>query len=257
MLLVVGSSSVLKSSQGELNYSRLCRLLISTGSRVLRDTFDSIIPPENLRELLKRDPAHSRLQLLRKKGVLTSVHWSKLYPATPTEVSSASFDIPLLIVLIRTICNLSPPPAGWDTPPLTADTSLESDIARIKYFMNAVSKHAPEGSCSDAVFRSYWQHIRDTLLRLGGADYENLIDEMKDQDIEFLDKEHFRELLKQWKRVEDDIKEKLNELETDEASKEEGMIYSRPFAARMSLWDTILNYQRLKQTVAVLPIFRF
>ena len=224
---------------------------------MLRDTFDSIIPPENLRELLKNDQAHSRLQLLRKKGVLTSVHWSRLYPATPTEVSSASFDIPLLIVLLRTICNLSPPPAGWDTPPLTADTSRECDIARIKYFMSAMSKHAPEGSCSDAVFRSYWQHIRDTLLRLGGADYEGLIDEMKDQDIEFLDEEHFRELLKQWKRVEDDIKEKLNELESEEASMEEGMIYSRPFAARMSLWDTILNYQTLKQTVAVLPIFRF
>ena len=257
MLLVVGSSSVLKSSQGELNYSRLCRLLISIGSRVLRDTFDSIIPSENLGKFLKRDSAHSKLQLLRKKGVLTSAHWSKLYPATRTEVSSASFDIPLLIVLLRTICNLSPPPAGWDTPPLTADTSRESDIARIKYFMSAMSKHAPEGSCSDAVFRSYWQHIRDTLLRLGGADYEGLIDEMKDQDIEFLDEEHFRELLKQWKRVEDDIKEKLNELESEEASMEEGMIYSRPFAARMSLWDTILNYQTLKQTVAVLPIFRF
>ena len=224
---------------------------------MLRDTFDSIIPPDSLRKLLKRDPAHSRLKLLRKEGVLTSVHWSKLYPATPTEVSSASFDIPLLIVLLRTICNLSPPPAGWDTPPLTADTSRESDIARIKYLMNAVSKHAPEGSCSDAIFSSYWQHIRDTLLRLGGTGYEDLIDEMKDQDIEFFHEEHFRELLKQWKRVEDDIKEKLNELETEEACKEEGMIYSRPFAARMSLWDTILSYQRLKLRVAVLLIFRF
>ena len=191
---------------------------------MLRDTFDSIIPPENLRELLKRDPAHSRLQLLRKKGVLTSVQWSKLYPATPTGVSSASFDIPLLIVLLRTICNLSSPPAGWDTPPLTADTSRESDIARIKYFMNALSKHATEGSVSDAVFSSYWQHVRDTLVRLGGANYGDTIDKMKDQDIEFLDEEHFRELLKQWKKVEDDIKDKLNELETEEASKEEGVL---------------------------------
>ena len=201
------------------------------GSRVLRDTFDSVIRPENLREYLKRDPAHLRLQLLRKKGVLTSVQWSKLYPATPTEVSSASFDIPLLIVLLRTICNLSPPPAGWDTPPLTADTSRESDIARIKYFMNALSKHAAEGVFSDAVFNSYWQQIRDTLVRLGGADYGHVIDEMKDQDIEFLDEEHFRELLNQWKKVEDDIKRKMNELET----KEEGMLYGRPLAARVPL----------------------
>ena len=223
--MVVGSSSVLKSSQGELNYSRLCRLLISIGSRVLRDTFDSIIAPENLRELLKSDLAHSRLQLLRKKGVLSSVHWRRLYPATPTKVSSASFDIPLLVVLLRTICNLSPPPAGWDTPPLTADTSRESDIARIKYFMNAVSKHAAEGAFSDLEFNSYWQQIRDILMRLGGGDYGVVINEMKDQDIEFLDEEHFRELLKQWKKVEDDIRDRLNEVESEEASKEKGMLY--------------------------------
>ena len=212
---------------------------------MLRDTFDSIIPAENLRELLKRDQAHSRLQLLRKKGVLSSFHWSKLYPATPTEVSSASFDIPLLIVLLRTICNLSPPPAGWDTPPLTADTSRESDIARIKYYMNAVSKHAAEGSFSDLEFNSYWQQIRDILVRLGGADYGVVINEMKDQDIEFLDGEHFKELLKQWKKVEDDIKEKLNEMETEDAFKEEGMLYRRPFAAQGSFQDAILNYWRL------------
>ena len=47
---------------------------------------------------------------------------------------------------------------------------------------------------------------------------------MKDQDIEFLDEEHFRELLKQWKKVEDDIKDKLNEVESEEASKEEGVL---------------------------------
>ena len=229
--MVVGSSSVLKSSQGELNYSRLCRMLISIGTRVLRDTFDSIIPPENLREFLKRDPAHSRLQLLRKEGVLTSVHCSKLYPATRTEVSSASFDIPLLIVLLRTICNLSPPPAGWDTPPLTTDTSRESDIARIKYFMKSVSKHATEGSVSDAVFCSYWRRIRDTLVRLGGVDYQDVIDEIRNQDIEFLDEEHFRELLNQWKMVEDDIKEKLNELESEKASEVAGMLYRVPFSA--------------------------
>ena len=147
-----------------------------------------------------------------------------MYPVTPTEVSSASFDIFLLIVLLRTICNLSPPPAGWDTPPLTADTSRESDIARIKYFMNAVSKHETEGSVSDATFSSYWQQTCNTLVRLGGAKYEDLIDEFKDQEIEFLDEEHFRELLKQWKKVEDDVRDRLNEMESEEASKEKGML---------------------------------
>ena len=77
---------------------------------------------------------------------------------------------------------------------------------------------------SDAVFRSYWQQICNTLVRLGGADYEDLIDEFKDQEIEFLDEEHFRELLKQWKKVEDDIRDRLNEVESEEAAKEKGML---------------------------------
>ena len=87
MSFIVSTFSVLKSTPGKINYSRLCRLLISMGSRVLGDTFDSIIKPQNLREFLKRDPVHPRLKLLRKEGVpsiKTSVHWGKLYIATPT-----------------------------------------------------------------------------------------------------------------------------------------------------------------------------
>ena len=206
------------AANGRLNYSRLCHLLINVGSKALKQTFDRIIPPQNLQRILKRNSAHSKLQSRRKEGVLNSFQWSKLYPTTPSEVSSAGFDISLLIVLLRTICGLSPPPAGWDAAPLAEDTSCESDIARVKYFLTAVSRHAAEGSISDAVFTSYWQQIRDTLVRLGGTDYEDVIDEMKDQEMDLLNEEHFRELLKQWRKVEDSIKDKLNELESVEAS---------------------------------------
>ena len=184
------------------------------GSKALRQIFDGIIPPQNLQRILKRNPAHSKLQSRRNEGILSSIQWSKLYPATlSSEVSSAGFDIPLLIVLLRTICDLSPPPAGWDAPPLSTDTSRESDIARLKYFMNAVASHCGEGSVSYAVFISYWQQIRETLVRLAGTDYGGVIDEIMDQEMDPLDEEHFRELLKQWKEVEDSSKDKLNELE--------------------------------------------
>ena len=93
---------------------------------------------------------------------------------------------------------------------------------RLKYFFTAVSRRAGEGSVNDAVFSSYWQQIRDILVRLGGADYENTIDEMKNQDMDSLDEEHFRELLKQWRKVEDNIKDKMNELESAEALKVAG-----------------------------------
>ena len=213
------------TTKGRSNYSRLCRLLINLGSKALRETFDRIIPPQSLQRILKRNPAHSKLQSRRKEGILNSVQWSKLYPTTPSEVSSAGFDIPLLMVLLRTICDLSPPPAGWDAPPLPEDLSPESDIARLKYFFNAVSSHAGEGFVSDAVFSSYWQQIHDTLVRLGGADCEDAIEEMRCQEMDVLSEEHFRELLKQWRKVEDNIKDKLNELEIAEALKMAGELF--------------------------------
>ena len=138
-------------------------------------------------------------------------------------MSSTSFEPVLLLVLLRTICNLSPPPAGWDAPPLSVDTSRESDIARVKYFINAVSRNAGEAAVSDTTFSNNWQQIRDTLMRLGGTDYGDAIDAIRNQEMDPLDEEHFAELLKQWKNVEDNIKGKLNELEgVMDASKEEG-----------------------------------
>ena len=160
ILLLDLDSTQYTSTKGRSYYSRLCRLLISLGSKSLRETFDRIISPQSLQRILKRNPAHSKLQSRRKEGILNSVQWSKLYPTTSSEVSSAGFDIPLLMVLLRTICNLSPPPAGWDAPPLPEDLSRESDIARLKYFFKAVSSHTGEGFVSDVVFSSYWQQIR-------------------------------------------------------------------------------------------------
>ena len=210
-------STQFSSTKERSNYSRLCRLLISLGSKVLRETFDRIIPPQSLQCTLKRNPAHAKLQSRRNEGILNCFQWSKLYPTSPSEVSSAGFDIPMLMVLLRTICDLSPPPAGWDAPPLPEDISRESDIARLKYLMNAVSSHAGEGFVGDAVFSSHWQQIHDTMVRLGGADYEDVINEMRDQEMDLLSEEHFRELLKQWRNAEDNIKDKLKQLESVEA----------------------------------------
>ena len=45
--------------------------------------------------------------------------------------------------------------------------STEADIARVKYFRNAVYGHAEKASVDDATFHVYWQDIKDALVRLG------------------------------------------------------------------------------------------
>ncbi len=118
------------------------------------------------------------------------------------------------MVLLRTVCELTPPTAGWDVPPLTADSSREADIARVRYFMNIVFGHADKASVSDAVFMNYWENIREMLVRLGGTGYGDTVDEIKNQNMDPLTVEHYKEVFKQWKKNEDCIKDKMNELES-------------------------------------------
>ncbi|XP_068735726.1 protein NLRC3-like isoform X2 [Montipora capricornis] len=199
---------------GKTKYTLLCCLLVRLGSQVLRDVFDRIMPPQNLSSDLKREPVHSKIQSLRREGILNSGQWSKLYSVKPSSVSSTGFDPSLLIVLLRTICNLSPPSSGWDLLPHSLDTSCESDIVRLKYCVNALSAHAEEASVSDATFCKYREQIQNTLVRLGGAKYEDAICELEKQEMDPWDEEHFKELLKQWKDGDDRIKDKLNEWES-------------------------------------------
>lgn len=208
---MAGTSASFSSTKETTNYARLCRLLVDVGSHVLRETFDKIHPPAGLHKVLMRN--HSALQLLQKKRVLNATQWGKLYPAIRPSVSSRDFDITLLTVLLRNICGLIPPATGWDALPPVTDTSVEADIARVKYFRNTVYGHADQASVDDATFNAYWQDIRDALVRLGGAGYGVAIDDLKNECMDPEIEDHYEELLKQWKKDEDNIKDMLQEID--------------------------------------------
>ena len=203
------------STKETTNYARLCRLLVDVGSQVLRSTFDKIHPPATLHTVLGSTSVHyATLQSLYRgrRKVLNPTQWGKLYP-THSPVSSATFDITLLTVLLRNICGLGPPANGWDRLPLATNISIADDIARVKYYRNTVYGHASQASLDDSSFCTYWQEIREALVRLGGvhfrAEIDNLEHDCMDPDIE----EHYCELMKQWKKDDDNIKDKLEEIE--------------------------------------------
>ena len=205
------------SSKETTNYARLCRVLVDIGSQALRDTFDGIHKPANLHNVLASFPIDTILQDLfkGKKKILNATQWDKLYPAIASSVSSANFDVTLLMVLLRNICNLKPPITGWDEQPPEADKSLEADIVRIKYFRNTVYAHAEKASVNDATFNTQWENIRAILVRLGGAKYQDAIDKLKtecmDPDIE----KQYKEYIEQWKKDECIIKDQLHEMGSD------------------------------------------
>jgi len=210
--------SPLASSKETTNYARLCRLLVDLGSKALRDTFDKVNPPSTLHKVLLRHKP--TLQALytgsigkkKVKKVLNPTQWGKLYPVH-SPVTSANFDITLLTVLLRNICGLSAPTKGWDSLPVSTDTSTADDIARVKYYRNTVYGHASQASVDDASFNAYWQEIGEALVRLGGTSFRGYIDNLEHDTMDPDMEEHFRELMKQWKKDDDSIKEKLEEME--------------------------------------------
>ena len=147
------------STKETTNYARLCRLLVELGTQALRDTFDSIHAPATLHAVLAG--RKTVLQSLRSKKIINPTQWGKLFPTILSSVSSASFDITLLMVLLRNISGLGAPATGWDVLPGPTDVNREADIARIKYFRNTVFAHAERASVDDATFKSHWQSIRE------------------------------------------------------------------------------------------------
>ncbi|XP_068745826.1 NLR family CARD domain-containing protein 3-like isoform X1 [Montipora capricornis] len=208
--------AVFPSTRENTNYARLCRLLVDVGSQALRDTFDRIHSPATLNRILSSTSAHyPTLQSLRKRRILNPTQWGKLYPTVCSSVSSASFDITLLVVLLRNISGFSPPAStgSWDKLPLPGDNSCEANIARIKYYRNEVFAHASQGSVDDATFNMLWQDISNALLSLGsGTTYASAISRLKTECMDPDFEEHYRELLKQWKKDDDNTKERLDEL---------------------------------------------
>ena len=195
------------SSKETTNYARLCRLLVDVGTQALRDTFDAIHAPAAPHTVLAGKK--TMLQSLRTRKIINPTQWGKLFPAIPNSVSSRDFDITLLMVLLRNICGLPTPATGWDRLPAVTDVTREADIARVKYFRNTVYAHAEHASVDDVTFNTHWRDIRDTLVRLGGVKYKAAIDNLEtecmDPDIE----DHYKELLNQWKRDENSVKDQL------------------------------------------------
>ena len=195
------------STKETTNYARLCRLLVDLGTEVLGDKFNTIYSLANLQAVLSANV--TILQPLRSRRIINPTQWGKLFPAISSSVSSASFDITLLMVLLRNICGLAAPLTGWDALPAATDVSAEADIARVKYFRNTVFAHAEHAAVDDATFRSHWSNIRDTLVRLGGIKYRAAIDRLETECMDPEAEDHYIDLLNQWKKDEDNVKEKL------------------------------------------------
>ena len=165
MAVAPDPEEILRSTSGKEHFQRITRLLMSGGTSLLREIFDSICPPSNLPTILSNPVTKNQL----KAAKLTMPQWHCLCPSPGVYGKSVDFDVTLLFRLLRTICNLTPPSTGWDALPATADHSLTADIARIKYYRKSVYGHVNQGmAIRDSEFLTLWQEISEAFVRIAG-----------------------------------------------------------------------------------------
>ncbi len=194
--------------KAKANYSRVCQLLVDKGGDTLRGALHAKHPPSTLAAALNAN--RKTLQKLRY-GVISASQWKLLFPPSGTPDSN-NFDITLLTILLRNICGLPSPPAGWNVMPPASDTSISANIARIKIFRNEVYGHTPTAQLDDTKFQTFWQDISKPLIKLGIPQQD--IDELKEAPLSS-EEESYIEKLKEWKELEDDLLSKLNDIEEE------------------------------------------
>ena len=208
--MAAAARSPLASSVKKTNGAKLSRLLIDGGTTVLRKIFDRYHPPANLLTDLNAN-YHTLNNLLRRR-VLHKPQWDLLFPPGGATPDSNTFDITLLFLLLTNICGLSPPPSGWHTKPPASDTSVEANLARIKFFRNKLYGHVTTTDIDTPTFSALWLEISAVLVALGLPQAD--IDRLKAErcgEVDFID------VLFEWADSEEDIKSQLKDIHQSQA----------------------------------------
>ncbi|XP_020604704.1 protein NLRC3-like [Orbicella faveolata] len=177
-----GQVTKVRYTKESANFSRLAALVISVGTLALKTQFNEIYSPGVLHHVLGYETVLNDLQNLQKEKRISATQWTKLYPAVRESVSADTFDISLLMVLIRNICCLPAPPAGWDKLPSSEDTTLSADITRVSYFRRELA-HASEASIDNETFEDYWKILSEALVRLLGESRRPDLDHLKESTL--------------------------------------------------------------------------
>ena len=138
---------------------------------------------------------------------MRTAQWDQLFPPGRVTPDSKTFDITSLFLLLTNICGLSPPLSGWHSTPLPSDTSLEANLARIKFFRNELYGHVTSTDVDTPSFNVLWQEISAVLvvLGLGKAEVDRL-------EAECCGEGDFLDVLLDWGDSEQDIKSQLKDI---------------------------------------------
>ncbi|XP_046858037.1 uncharacterized protein LOC124451460 isoform X1 [Xenia sp. Carnegie-2017] len=154
-------------SEKEVNIFMLGKLIVDHGGEALRITLRKQMSGTELFFFLNTTKNRNKLLRIKKK-IIRHDAWILLYPDPPRLPDENDFDITLLCVLLRTICNLKQPNNPiWTNKPNATDHSTEADITRIRLYRNECYAHIPNTSFSLGDFETLWKEVCQPIVRLG------------------------------------------------------------------------------------------
>ena len=83
----------------------------------------------------------------------------------------------------------------------------------MRHFRNSLYAHVTKASIDETSFNSHWNDIREVLLRLGGAKYDEVRRKMKTECMDPDAEEVYKSLLKEWQKQDDDIRDQLKSID--------------------------------------------
>ncbi|OPL33281.1 hypothetical protein AM593_00488, partial [Mytilus galloprovincialis] len=129
---------------------------------------------------------------------------------------SKTFDVILMITLLRNLTSVSPPACGFDDLPSETETMPGADLARIKYYRNYMA-HLGHGKIDTPFFNTAWNDITSAIDRLGGQQMKQECDYLKIRPLDQTNQEIMLEI----KRSNDEIRDLKESFERLEISNTE------------------------------------
>ncbi|CAC5412652.1 unnamed protein product [Mytilus coruscus] len=165
----------------EENYVRMSLLLTGISPRAARIFFDGEFAPACLDASIKKE--YNKLLDLKKKHRINQSQWNLLFPRFPDFPDSKTFDLALMITLLRNLTQMNPPLAGFDRLPSAMETTPAADLARIKHYRNYLA-HLDKGKIDTSFLNIAWTDITSAINRLGGQQMKQECDNLKTKPLD-------------------------------------------------------------------------
>lgn len=145
------------STSETTNLGRVARMILGPCTDVLRAVLTNEMSPSalshNVKTFIANYPKFKKCSISKEQENL--IH-GKIYK---------NFDISLLYIILRNICQVPDHKEGWGNVPLPTDRSVSANIERIRLIRNEYG-HSSEFSVSDTEFKRRWQDILKIVQEL-------------------------------------------------------------------------------------------